>query len=260
MYLAVVAAGFVAGFINTLAGSGSVVTLPLLIYIGLPANVANATNRVGVLLQSVVAVGSFRRQKKLEFKNGVILTVPAVVGAIIGARIAVDLNEEIMRLTIGIMMVVMLILILFQPERWLREASEPVAHAVGSRTMIAQVILFFLIGLYGGFIQLGVGVFLLAGLVLGAGYDLIRANAIKLLIILCFTAAAMGVFIYNDQVDWPIGLTLAVGSMLGAWVATHTAVKGGAKFVRWLLIGVVTFSAAELLGLFHFAASQFSNG
>ncbi len=253
LYLAVIAAGFVAGFINTLAGSGSLVTLPMLIFLGLPANVANGTNRVGILLQNVVGVGSFRQQKVLDMRGGLMLAAPAVVGSILGAQIAVNLDEEIMRRTIGVLMVIMLVVILLRPKRWLEGRGE----AMDGRPSWTQLLIFFAIGVYGGFIQAGVGIFLLAGLVLGAGYDLVRANAVKVLIVLCFTVSALVVFLLNRQVVWSTGLILAVGNMLGAWVAARIAVERGAAFVRWVLIAVVAVSGAELLGVFDLVARLF---
>ncbi len=240
----VIAAGFLAGFINTLAGSGSLVTLPLLIFAGLPAGVANGTNRVAILLQNVVAVGSFRQQRMLSFRRGLILAVPAIIGAVIGAQIAADLDEIVMRRVIGGLMVVMLIMLIVRPKRWL--ASMP--EKLDRNPDWIQYIVFFAIGFYGGFIQAGVGIFLLAGLVLSAGYDLVRANAVKLLIVLCFTVFALAVFILNDQVRWLVGLVLAIGNMSGAWVASRMAVKRGAEFVRLVLIAVVIVSAIVLLG------------
>jgi uncharacterized membrane protein YfcA len=245
LYLAVIAAGFVAGFINTLAGSGSLVTLPLLIFLGLPVNVANGTNRVAILLQNVVGVSSFRQQKVLDVRGGLILSVPAIVGSILGAQIAVNLNEQLMRRTIGVLMVVMLVVILIRPKRWLEGRRETQNHRPGW----SQLLIFFAIGVYGGFIQAGVGIFLLAGLVLGAGYDLVRANAVKVLIVLCFTVSALAVFLIHRQVVWSTGLILAVGNMLGAWVAARMAVERGAAFVRWVLILVVALSGAKLMGL-----------
>ncbi len=243
LYPLVVAAGFAAGFINTLAGSGSLVTLPLLIFIGLPPTVANGTNRVAILLQNVVGVSSFRQQKMLNFRRGLILAAPAVVGGIIGALIAVDVDDETLRLTIGGLMVVMLIVTLIRPKRWL----EGLPGADDSPTSVWQMVIFFVIGVYGGFIQAGVGIFLLAGLVLSAGYDLVRANAVKVLIVLCFTVFALIVFVVNDQVNWVVGPVLALGNMSGAWVASRMAVKRGAKFVRWLLIAVLAVSSVLLL-------------
>ncbi len=245
LYIAVVAAGFAAGFINTLAGSGSLITLPLLIFIGLPANVANGTNRVAILLQNIVGVGNFQRKKILDVRGGLILAIPAIVGGVIGAQIAIGLDEAMMRTVIGALMVIMLVVIIVRPKRWLEGRPE----LDGRRPGIRQMLTFLGIGIYGGFIQAGVGIFLLAGLVLGAGYNLVRANAVKVLIVLCFTPLALAVFLYNGQVEWVVGLILGLGNMLGAWVASQMAVKRGAKFVRWLLIIVVVFAGAKFLGL-----------
>jgi uncharacterized membrane protein YfcA len=248
LYLAVVAAGFMAGFINTLAGSGSLVTLPLLIFLGLPANIANGTNRVAILLQNVVGVASFDRQGILDRRGTLMLGAPMVLGALLGANIAVNLDEALMRRTIGILMLVMLVVIIVRPKRWLHGTME----RLEGWPAWWQLGLFFLIGIYGGFIQAGVGIFLLAGLVLGVGYDLVRANAVKVGAVLVFTIFALGVFILNDQVNWGIGLVLAVGNMLGAWTAARVAADKGAVWVRRLLIAVVLVSATNLLGLWSF--------
>jgi uncharacterized membrane protein YfcA len=245
MFPLIVAAGFTSGFINTLAGSGSLITLPLLIFAGLPANVANGTNRVAVFLQTTVAVNRFRQSGMLDMKRGLQLTAPAIIGAILGAQVAVNLNEQVMETVIGILMVVMLVVVLVRPKRWLMGRPEVLLKRPGW----LQLVLFFLIGIYGGFIQAGVGIFLLSGLVLGTGYELVRANAVKNLIVMVTTLFALIVFIVNDQVDWLPGLVLAAGNMLGAWVAARMAIEKGAKFVRWILIAVIVVSAAVLLGL-----------
>jgi len=245
IYPLVIAAGFACGFINTLAGSGSLISLPLLIFLGLPANIANGTNRVAILLQTVVAVSAFRKEKKLDLSKGLTLAAPAVIGAVVGAQIAVNLDEQMMRHAIGILMVVMFVVILIRPKRWLVGHPDLMTQRPG----IIQLAIFFGIGVYGGFIQAGVGIFLLAGLVLGAGYELVRANGIKNLIIMLFTIFALAVFVYNGQVRLEIGLILAVGNMLGAWVATKMAVERGASFVRYILIAVVIVSALALLGV-----------
>jgi uncharacterized membrane protein YfcA len=243
IYPLVIAAGFGAGFINTLAGSGSLITLPLLIFMGLPANVANGTNRVGVLFQNIISTESFRRKQVLDSRGGIILSIPAMIGSLLGAQIAVNLDEELMRRVIGALMVVMLIIILVRPKRWLQGELD----RMGERPSVWHLLLFFAIGIYGGFIQAGVGIFLLAGLVLGIGYNLVRANPVKNMIVLLFTAAALVVFVANDQVVWSIGLILAIGNSLGAWVAAKMAVEKGARFVRWVLIVVVAVSAVQLL-------------
>lgn len=248
LYALAVLGGVAAGFINTLAGSGSLITLPILIFLGLPPTVANGTNRIGVLLQTIVGTAGFQRRDVLDWRAALILALPAMAGSILGARIAVDVDDDTMRLVIGIIMLVMLLVIVIRPQRWLEGTPE----ARLERPDLLQVIVFFLIGIYGGFIQAGVGIFLLAGLVLSAGYDLVRANAIKGVIIMLFTAAALVVFLANDQVNWPLGLLLATGQMVGAWLGANFAVDRGAVWVRRLLIVVVAVSAAQLLGFTPF--------
>jgi len=251
IYPLVILAGFIAGFINTLAGSGSLVTLPLLIFMGLPANVANGTNRIAILLQNVVGVSSFRRNDALDLRGMIWLGIPAAIGSVIGAQIAVNLDEKLMETTIGVIMIVMLFVILLRPNRWLQGTL----IKLDGRPSVLQFIIFFLIGIYGGFIQAGVGIFLLAGLVLAVGYDLVRANAVKVGIVLFFTVFALAIFIKNGQVDFVVGLILAVGNMLGAWVGAKVAVEKGAEWVRRLLILVIVVSAANLLGVFDWIGS-----
>lgn len=240
---ALIGAGFLCGFINTLAGSGSLITLPLLMFLGLPANVANGTNRVAILLQNMVGVASFRQQKVFTFKEGIWLAVPAVVGSLAGAALAVNLDDRIMTRVIAGLLIFMFFIILFKPDAWIKGQ----AGLIRSKPSWWQVLIFFAIGVYGGFIQAGVGFFLLAGLVLGAGFDLVKANAIKLMIVLLYTPFALVVFILNDQVYWTAGLILAIGNMLGAWVASRFAVSWGARAVRIILLVLVFGAAIRLI-------------
>ena len=154
--IAVIVAGFACGFINTLAGSGSLITLPLLIFLGLPAPVANGTNRVAIVIQNIVAVTSFRTQKVLDIKPAARLAVPAVLGAIVGANIAVDMDALIMERVIGFLMLAMVPMILWKPGAWLKK------QGIGGKKSNSMSILvtFFLIGIYGGFVQAGAGIFL----------------------------------------------------------------------------------------------------
>ena len=253
IYPAVVLAGFAAGFINTLAGSGSLITLAVLIFMGIPANVANGTNRIGVLVQSLVSAETFRRQDMLDLRGGLMLSVPAIIGSLIGAQIAVNLDETMMRRTIGALMVIMLIVILVRPRRWLQGELT----TLEGWPNLMQMGVLFLIGAYGGFIQAGVGIFLLAGLVLSIGYDLVRANAVKVLMVVCFTVAALIVFVINDQVLWGIGILLAIGNAVGGWLAARMAVDRGAVFVRWLLIAVIVISAVRFLGVVEWITGLF---
>lgn len=243
IYPLLVLAGFAAGFINTLAGAGSVISLAVLNLAGLPLDVANGTNRVAVLLQTAVGIGRFKKQGVLDIRPHIGIILPAVAGGILGALLAGHVSSMVLRRSIGICMALTLIPLLLKPTRWLQGSAERAHKKAGP----VQMIIFFLIGIYGGYVQLGVGVFLLTALVLAAGLDLVRGNAVKVLIAFCYILPALGIFVMNGLVRWDLGLTLACGNMIGAWVATHEAAKRGAPFIRWLLIVVVIISATRYL-------------
>ncbi len=238
-----IVAGILAGVINTLAGSGSAITLPILVYLGLPANEANATNRIGVVIQNLAAVFTLQRRQALNLRaSDLWYTGTMAIGGVGGAALAADLNEEVMNLAIAGMLVVVLITILLKPEKWLRIQTE---GAVEARPKWSRLPLFLLIGAYGGFIQAGVGLFILSGLVLTAGYALVQANKLKLVAVLAFTVVALAVFLAQGvRLWWEIGLTLAVGQSIGAWLAARFMVENDrAKYLmRWLLIVVVLYS------------------
>ena len=251
MILAIIGVGLIAGFINTLAGSGSLLTLPLLMFLGLPPNVANGTNRIAILLQNVVGVSSFRQQKVLDFREGLKIGIPAVIGSVLGARIAVSLDDAFMERVIGGLLILMFFLIILKPNRWLKgeEGHSSMKH-------VWQAVIFFFIGIYGGFIQAGVGFFLLGGLVLGAGFELVRANALKVFIVLLYTPFALAIFIMNDDVNYVFGFILAIGNMLGAFLGARVAVKWGARAVRIFLLVALFFASLKLLGFFDLLTGQ----
>lgn len=244
--LALVGTGIAAGFINTTAGGGSMLTIPLLMFIGLPANVANGTNRIAIVLQNIVAVSTFRKKKVIDIKTDYRLAIPAIVGSLIGAFIAVEIDVELLKKVIAGLMVVMLFVVVLKPDAWVKQK----AGQVTAKPSIVQYVIFFFVGVYGGFIQMGIGFFMLAALVLGAGYDLVKANSIKVLIALLYTIFALGIFIYHKQVDITAGLILAAGNMLGAWIGVHFQVKGGAKYVRYVLILAMVIVILNLFGVF----------
>ncbi|MGM0620094.1 MAG: sulfite exporter TauE/SafE family protein [Bacteroidota bacterium] len=246
MVLALIGTGLAAGFINTTAGGGSMLTLPLLMFLGLPANVANGTNRVAILLQNVIGVRTFHQKKVLDFSTDYRLAIPAIVGSVIGALFAVEIKAELLQKIIAGLMVLMLFVVVLKPDVWIKEH----AGAVDPKPTAWQYVIFFFIGLYGGFIQMGVGFFLLAGLVLGCGHNLVKANAVKVFIVLIYTVFALGIFMFHGQVNWTAGLILAAGNMAGAWLGVHFSVRGGAKYVRYVLILSLIIVILNLFGVF----------
>lgn len=244
--LALVGIGVATGFINTLAGGGSALTLPMLMFLGLPANVANGTNRIAILLQSVVGTQRFHRKGILDIKSDYRLLLPAAAGSVAGAFLAVEIDVELLRKIIAVLMVVILLMVVFKPEAWIKDHAE----TYHGKPTLLQYIIFFFVGVYGGFIQMGVGFFLLAALVMGSGYNLIKANAIKVLVTLAFTVFSIFIFLWHGQVDLLAGFILAIGSMAGAWLGVHFGVKAGTKFVRYVLVAALVIIILNLFGAF----------
>lgn len=220
--------------------------VPFLIFLGLPANVANATNRVAILLQNIVSTATFKQKKILDFKTDYKLLIPTTLGSILGAFTAVDIQEEILQKVIGGLLIVMFFMILFDPNTWVK-ANVDKAKA---KNPFVRFLIFFGIGFYGGFIQIGVGFFMLAGLVLGCGFDLLKANALKVFLILFYTIIALVIFIWYDLIDWRTGMILSCGNMLGAWIGTRLSVKWGAKYIRYILLLALIVVALKLFGVF----------
>ncbi|MFO7669926.1 MAG: sulfite exporter TauE/SafE family protein [Bacteroidales bacterium] len=241
-YLLIVAVGIVAGIVNTIAAGGSMLTLPVLMALGMPPNMANGTNRIAMLLQNAVGVSSFHREKMMDFPSGFRVGIPAAVGAVAGAFIAVNLNDQVMKLAIAGLMVVVFFLILLKPDRWINshETHPPIPYWI-------QVMIYFFVGIYGGFIQAGVGFFLLTSLVLASGFELVKANALKLFVILLYTPVALIIFFLHGDVNLWIGLLLAGGHMAGAWLGVKIAVKGGAVVIRYFVLVTIVVAAAHLV-------------
>ncbi|MFO8234153.1 MAG: sulfite exporter TauE/SafE family protein [Bacteroidales bacterium] len=240
-----IVAGFLVGFINTIAGSGTVITYSLFMMLGMPANVANGTIRLGVVMQTLVAGFNFKKHKFLDLKKGFKLGTPVVIGSILGAQIAANINETIFEKILAIVLLIMLVLIFYDPKRWLKDQI----HLIHKKPDLIQVMIFFGIGLYGGFIHIGVGILLLSAIVLNAGYDLVKANAIKIMIVFLYSPFALGVFMINSQVDYQIGLISAIGNVIGGFVGSNMAMFRGNTFVRAVLITVMALFAAYLLDI-----------
>jgi len=219
-------------------------TLPFLMFLGLPANVANGTNRIALLMQNVVATSSFKQLNVFKFKEGIYLTLPAIAGAIPGAMLAANIDKAFLEKFIGVLLIIMFIFILVKPERWIKQK-----HTQKTKFGAIQIITFFFIGLYGGFIQAGIGFFLISSLVLVAGADLIKANALKLFIVLIYNSFALIVFILNKQVNFEFGLIVGAGNMLGAFIGTRVAVKYGPKLARIILMIGLVFASLKIFGV-----------
>lgn len=238
--------GLAVGFINTLAGGGSVISLSVLMLMGLPAPVANGTNRIAVTIQTLTAATVFKKKKVLDLKKGTILGIPSAIGSLLGAYIAVDINEATFEKAFAVIMLIMLVFVFYNPDKYIYGKQ----HLVDKKVTPLQWLIFFVIGIYGGFVHVGIGYFLLAALVLNAGYDLVRANAVKVLIVLMYMPFSFLVFLWMSDINWTYGLVMMIGSVAGAFIASHMAVKKGIVFVKWSIVVVTVFMAGHFLGIY----------
>ncbi len=236
--------GVVSGFLNILAGGGSLLTLPLLIFIGLPAVEANGTNRVAIVVQNLCALRSYKNSGVLNWKIALMCALPAVIGAIIGSSLAVTIEETLFRQVLAVVMLLMLVVTAIDPvKRWRNTLHE------GERTLRWPLLLgFFVIGLYGGFIQAGVG-FLILMVTMMAGMDLVKGNVLKVVVVLIFNIPAVMIFAWHGQVDWLLGSVLASGNAVGAMVAARLAVTRGHEWIRRVVTLVIVACAVRLLVL-----------
>lgn len=242
-------AGLVAGFVNTLAGGGSLLTVPALMALGLPADIANASNRVAVLAQAATGTQRFHREGKLD--TGAIRDVaaPTLLGAVLGALAAsyfpLRLLKPVLLLTMGGMAVVMVV----RPTTIAPEGATPKRAKGHPRALLGL----FAAGLYGGFVQAGVGFVLLMVLAGTLHYDLVRANALKMLCVVGFGAASLAVFIARDQVAWAPAIVLAVATSLGSVLGVRYAIKTDPKLLKRVVAALVVLAclgvaAQELWG------------
>tara|TARA_R110001592_G_scaffold97408_3_gene279022 strand:+ start:5625 stop:6407 length:783 start_codon:yes stop_codon:yes gene_type:complete len=237
--------GLVAGVINTLAGGGSNLTLPALMLMGLPADVANATNRLGVLMQSLAAAKDFDRRGQLVRHDLWNILKPTLLGSLLGAVIAAFAPSEWLKPALLMAMVSMALLILIRPSI-IAPPLGTEALAMADSPNSAWTL--FFAGVYGGFVQAGVGFILIAALAGSLRYDLVKTNAIKMVCTAALTMAALAVFIWQGLVAWVPGMILAVGTVVGAKIGVRIAITASPAGLKWFLfIMTVMASAAALL-------------
>ena len=237
-----IVAGFVAGFINVVAGGGSLITLPLLIFMGLPSAMANATNRVALFAQNIFAVQGFRSKGVSTFPYSLWLGISAMIGAIIGAKIAVEIDEALFnRILSGVMIMVAAVLII-NPLKGIDANSS----ALSRGRQWAGIAAFFFVGIYGGFIQAGVGFLIIAVLALINRFPMVKINSTKVFVILLYSITSLAVFIMEGKVVWLWGITLAIGNGAGGWFASRWSVNKSDRLIKRILFVVVVIMSIKL--------------
>jgi uncharacterized membrane protein YfcA len=242
-YALLLGIGIVAGVINVMAGGGSTLTLPALIFLGMDGSVANGTNRVAIFIQSIVATSAFRKENIKGLIPGLKMGLFAFPGAITGAIIATNISGRTFEIVLAVIMIFIVIQMLWPKKKKLAENEQV---ETGWKIFTAM----FFIGFYGGFIQVGVGFLLMASLYNILNLKLVYVNMYKVLITALFTIPALLVFILADKVLWLPGLVLAAGTSLGAWFAAKISVRKGDKVVKYVLAASIVIIAIKLTGAF----------
>jgi hypothetical protein len=228
--------GFLGSVLNVIAGGGSFLTLPVLIFLGLPAAVANGTNRAGVLAQNVTAVWGFQRHRLLDWPWALAACLPASAGALFGAWLSLRVGDREFRRILAVVMVAVTLWTLLDPLKRTR--------AVRPRSPWSPAVMvgFLLVGVYGGFVQAGVG-FLALAVTTAAGVDLVRGNAVKVFAVGVLTLLSLFVFVSGGRVDWPAALALAAGSLAGGAAGVRLAVLKGHRWLRHFVTATVVVFA-----------------
>lgn len=232
--------GMAAGLINAVAGGGSTLTVPLLVLAGVPGNNANASNRVGVLTSAAAGAWAFRRLGVSGLSRAAPVLVPIVVGSLVGSVGISQLTDAEFERVFGLLMLPIIFMSIKPPKQKLDADGWPVW---------LTAVVFFGVGIYGGAIQAGIGLVMLAALT-RAGYDLVTANNVKMIATVAITLVALPVFIVQGKVEWLPAVILAVGLTTGSWIGAHAAVRGGEKFIRAVMVVAALILAGNLLGLY----------
>jgi len=235
--------GLVAGTLNVIAGGGSLLSLPVMIFLGLPPTVANGTNRVAILVQNVGASWSFHRRGMIS-KEWLLLAIPpTLLGAVLGTIAALHVTELAFQRILAVILVAGAAWTVWNP---IDLSEDGIAVVPAGMRRMAFIAGFFLIGVYGGFIQAGIGFLLLAATSV-AGFNLIRGNALKVTLVLTFTPLTLVLFAWNGKVEWAMGAALAAGNLLGGLAGVHLQILKGHNWVRGVVTITIVLFAIRLL-------------
>lgn len=244
----IIAAGLVCGFLNAVASSGSAVSLPVLMSIGLHAVTANATNRVPVLVGAIAATVGLARHGALPWRRALIAATPISLGAAIGALLSQHIPGHDLRMVVVAAILVALVLIFTNLKRLLNAAASD-----DPRIGWKQIVLLFLVGIWAGFLVLDSGTYMLLVLVLAVGLPLVEANAVRVFATLAAAAVAMAIYADHQSIDWTAGGIMALGSVAGGLLGARLAISPQAR--RWIVGLLVVVIIGEAI---HLSAGYFA--
>jgi uncharacterized membrane protein YfcA len=214
-------------------------------FLGLPPLVANGTNRIAIIFQNATAVAYFQKNKLIDWQKILRLGVPTILGSLAGAAITGFLSNTLFLYIFGGVVILFGISMIFNPDRYIHERTDLIHRKVS----VWQYLIYFLLGIYGGFVHVGIGYLFLAVLVLSNGYNLLKANVLKNVLVLCYVPFSLCIYATQGNVCWSYGLIHAIGNVIGAWLAARLAIKKGAGFIRYILIILIVIVILQLFGV-----------
>jgi len=238
-----VAVGIIGGFVNVMAGGGSLITVPVMVFMGLPGPVANGTNRIAILAQNLSAIVAFARRGFRDFRLSLTLAACAMPGAAAGALLGSQLEGVWFNRALALIMAGVMLVMHF--DRGATERSEN--YQPTRKQLLRGHVLMVGAGFWGGFIQLGVGFILMPILNRAMGLDLVRTNMHKVFIIAIYTVVALAIFASQVELMWAVGLALAVGNAIGGYLGAHFTVSRGEHLIRLVLNLVLIAFIIKLL-------------
>jgi len=240
-----IAVGIIAGFLNVMAGGGSAISLPLLIFLGLDSPLANGTNRLAIFIQTIASIISFKQEKFFEFKTSLKLAAFALPGAVAGSVLAVRISSVLFQRVLAIFILGILLTVVIPRSKKIAAAS---SGKPAREWLIYPIML--VIGFIGGFHQVGIGFLMIAALSHVMKMDLVRINMHKASVFFIYTIPALMVFAWTGNINWKYGLALAVGNAAGGWWSAKVAVRRGEKAIRIVLAVAMLIMAIKLLNSF----------
>jgi len=242
-FIIILTVGLAGGFFNTFIGAGSLLSIPVLILLGLPPHTSVATNRLGVIGSDIAGWYGFHVKKMIDYRAGIILAVPTLIGAIIGANLVLEVDEARLKKIIGFITFVILIFIMIRPKMGI----EHIKTDLKNYHYINAVIIGFIVGIYGGFYGAGAGTLLIYILILFFGATFMESAGTHALANLCFSATAASIFAYKGMINYAWVVPLFIGSFIGSYMSAYYSDKIGNIWIKRLFFVVVIVVVLKLL-------------
>lgn len=235
--------GILAGFVNVMAGGGSLLSVPVMVFMGMPGPVANGSNRIAILAQNLTATLTFFKKGYSDFRLSLTLSLCAIPGAIAGAYAGTRLEGIWFNRILALIMIGVMVVMTF------RERGDQEAPGSGDkpRNLLAGHLMMVLVGCYGGFIQLGVGFIIMAILNRIMGLNLVLVNMHKTFIIMNYTLAALIVYAFRVDILWALGFCLAAGNSIGGWLGATYTISKGERAIKIVLNIILTIFIIKLI-------------